>query len=93
MTIAATQPESATTDDDVGHADGDHGHDRPLHQDVVDVDAGEEAARQQRGDDAEHDQRHQRHLAEQPVEAGRRQRGACRFRLHPPSSFRSAPSV
>ena len=73
ITIAATQPAKrdgradrkieAAADDDEGHADGDHRHDRGLHQDVGEVERRQEAVGQQRRDHAQHDERDQRHLA------------------------------
>ena len=72
IVIAAMQPAKrhrradrkieAAADDDEGHADGDHRHDRGLHQDVGEVERRQEAAGQERGDDAKHHQRDQRDL-------------------------------
>jgi hypothetical protein len=56
-------PAEAASDDDEGHAHGDHRHNRGLHQDVGKVERRQKTIGQQRGHRAQHDQRNQRHLA------------------------------
>ena len=54
----------AAADNHERHADGDHRHDRGLHQNVGEVERRQEAAGQHRRDHAQQQQRDQRALAE-----------------------------